>query len=151
MCYEGATVLLSLTPMHSPYRISMYDSMWAVAKRTKMLENIASYGKSWWCPPSPPSQQPACLGPSAALQEFLMETLLLPCSSSLLFNSVLCMEFFYVRCSARKQRRYLISRHSLSHQWIFITPYRSLATAVPPMEQSGMLACRPQSKPEMTH
>lgn len=43
-------------------------------------------------------------GPYAALQQCLMDTLFLPCSSSLLFTSIIRTRFSYVRCYAGKQQ-----------------------------------------------
>lgn len=104
------------------------------------------YCKVSYCVHDPPwphvSKFRGCPGPSGALQQFLMETLLLTCSYHLLFNTTICTAFSYANNSTRKHKRSLYQRHYFDMiHWVSIKPkdLQSLASDTESVSDAGIL------------
>ena len=122
---------------------SIHDQFPSVLRyRRKKLE----YCKVSYCVHDSPyphvSNLRDCPGPSGALQQFLMETLLLTCSYPLLFNTTTCTAFSYANNSTRKHKRSLYQGgHFDMIHWVSINPkdLQSLSSDPEAVSDAGIL------------
>lgn len=109
-------------------------------------EKKLEYCKVSYCVHDPPyphvSNLRDCPGPSGALQQFLMETLLLTCSYPLLFNTTTCTAFSYANNSTTKYKRSLYQGgHFDMIHWVSINPkdLQSLSSDPEAVSDAGIL------------